>query len=620
VFLEFQLAVAGRYSIDRELGRGGMGIVYLAREVQLDRHVAIKLLPPDRAVDIDVRGRFVREARMAAKLSHPNIIPIFAVDEVEGFVFYVMAYVEGETLGERVRARGPLSTTEATRVLREVAWALGHAHAQGVVHRDVKPENILLERGSGRALVTDFGIASALGAEEGPAIAGTPEYMSPEQALGGELDARSDVYGLGATAFFAVSGRTPFQGARAVDVVAQQVATPAPSLASVGATVPRRLAHVIERCLAKAPHERPASAQSLADQLGSAVEQRREVPAVLRAFVKRDGRVVGPGAFVAAYLSVGAGFALVAELGVISAVGILGATLTGIPLAVMSWGARGILRRGFSQADLGLAFDHEIEQLREEFHAAGRVERPRLNRAAGIVAVSGVTMLIAGIATPILFFGVPWVGPVLSAVGGLSALAGAIVRTVLAGRRPQLGVERWRKLWMGRIGSLAFKLAKRIGGHPIAGASTTHRATEMAIGMAAGELFAALPKETQRALGDVPTVVANLQRDATELRATIERLNDSLGDAGAGADGPDYAELRELRDELTARHKQAITALETTRLDLLRLHAGAIKVDGFTTHFDQAGEVASEVRRLLEARGELERFLRYPAQARETPA
>src|SRR5687768_15448007 len=118
VFLEFQLAVAGRYSIDRELGRGGMGIVYLARDVQLDRPVAIKLLPPERAMDDTLRERFVREARMAAKLSHPNIIPIFAVDEVEGFVFYVMAYVDGETLGERVRVRGPMAASEATRVLR----------------------------------------------------------------------------------------------------------------------------------------------------------------------------------------------------------------------------------------------------------------------------------------------------------------------------------------------------------------------------------------------------------------------------------------------------------------------------------------------------------------------
>ncbi len=610
VFLEFQLAVAGRYSIDRELGRGGMGIVYLAREVQLDRHVAIKLLPPDRAMDDDVRQRFLREARLAAKLSHPNIIPIFAVDEVDGFVFYVMAYVDGETLGERVRARGPMSAHDATRVLREVSWALGHAHGQGVVHRDVKPENIMLERATGRALVTDFGIAAALGAEQGPAVAGTPEFMSPEQALGGDLDARSDVYGLGATGYFLVSGRPPFTGASAVDVVAKQVAAPVPPVASTGITVPRRLAHLIEKCLAKEPGQRPASALLLADQLGSAVEQRREVPAVLRAFVKRDGRVVGPGAFVAIYLSMGAGVGLSIELGVIPAIAIIGGTLVGIPLAVLTWGARSLLRRGFSQPDLGIAFDHEIEQLREEFHAAGRVERPRLSRAAGIVAVSGLAMLVTGVVLPLGFMGTGWIGPVLSAVGGVTALGGALVRTVLAGRRPQSVVEGWRKLWMGRIGKVAFSLAKRFGGKPVSGAATTHRATEMAIGMAAEELFAALPKETKRALGDVPGIVGALQRDAAQLRIALDRLQETLNDAGEAALDTGYADLRSLRDEVAERHKQAITTLETTRLNLLRLHAGAIKVEGFTTHFDQAGEVSVEVRRLLEARGELEAYLR----------
>src|SRR5580704_171285 len=156
LFLAFQLALAGRYSIDRELGRGGMGIVYLAREVHLDRLVAIKLLPPERSDDPSLRERFLREARLAAKLSHPNIIPIHAVDEVDGFVFYVMAFIDGETLAHRVRTRGPLPSYDGVRVLRETAWALAHAHSHGLVHRDVKPDNILLEAGTGRVLVADF--------------------------------------------------------------------------------------------------------------------------------------------------------------------------------------------------------------------------------------------------------------------------------------------------------------------------------------------------------------------------------------------------------------------------------------------------------------------------------
>src|SRR5690606_6390376 len=189
-FLELQAALAGEYSLQRELGRGGMGIVYLARDVQLDRDVAIKVLPSHLA-DAESRERFLREARTAAGLSHPHIVPIHRVGEAGGFVFFVMSYVDGETLGERLRTRGPLPPDDASRVLREVAWALAYAHGRGIVHRDVKPDNILLEAGTGRAMVTDFGIAhgGAHAADTTAAgrIMGTAHFMSPEQASGEPL-------------------------------------------------------------------------------------------------------------------------------------------------------------------------------------------------------------------------------------------------------------------------------------------------------------------------------------------------------------------------------------------------------------------------------------------------
>ena len=191
--LALQEAVAGRYAVERELGRGGMGVVFLARDLALDRLVAIKLLPPALAASADRRARFLREARTAARLSHPNIVPIHSVEESDGLVFFVMGYVAGETLGERVRRHGRLPAAEVTQVVREVAWALAYAHRQGVVHRDVKPENILLEREGGRAMVTDFGIAQVSGdAADTPAgqVVGTARAVSPEQAAGEPVDGR----------------------------------------------------------------------------------------------------------------------------------------------------------------------------------------------------------------------------------------------------------------------------------------------------------------------------------------------------------------------------------------------------------------------------------------------
>src|SRR6185312_74284 len=224
-FLDLQAALAGEYSLQRELGRGGMGIVYLARDVQLDRDVAIKVLPPHLARTRESRERFLREARTAAGLSHPHIVPIHRVGEAhapaadggEGtpFVFFVMGYVEGETLGERLRTKGPLPPAEAARVMREVEGALAYAHGRGIIHRDVKPDNILLEAGTGRALVTDFGIAhggrDASAARDPGKVMGTAHFMSPEQAAGAAVDGRSDIYALGVVGYLSVSGRLPIK-------------------------------------------------------------------------------------------------------------------------------------------------------------------------------------------------------------------------------------------------------------------------------------------------------------------------------------------------------------------------------------------------------------------------
>ncbi|MFN9256431.1 MAG: serine/threonine-protein kinase [Gemmatimonas sp.] len=271
----FRAALRGQYAIQRELGRGGMGIVLLGRDERLDRSVAIKVLPPHLAADGDTRERFLREARMAAQLSHPNIVPVYRADEVGDFAFFAMGYVDGETLGDRIRDRGTLPPSETVRILREVAWALAYAHARGIVHRDVKPENILLERASGRAVVTDFGIARA---DFNPALTqdglvlGTVHYMSPEQASGEAIDRRSDLYALGCIGFLALSGRLPFEGNTPQSVLVAHATKEPPPLRSVAPGASPALAAVIDRCLRKRPADRYDSGEALAEALGKALQ------------------------------------------------------------------------------------------------------------------------------------------------------------------------------------------------------------------------------------------------------------------------------------------------------------------------------------------------------------
>jgi serine/threonine protein kinase len=187
------------YELDAEIGRGGMGVVYRCRDVKLRRFVAIKVLPPDLAFRDEVRVRFLREAETAAQLNHPNIVPIFSVDERDGLVWFAMGIVDGESLGARLVREPRPPFADVKRILREVADALSYAHARGIIHRDIKPDNILLDRLTGRPIVTDFGIARAIETDSrltvtGTAV-GTPAYMSPEQAMGeGEIDGRSDLY------------------------------------------------------------------------------------------------------------------------------------------------------------------------------------------------------------------------------------------------------------------------------------------------------------------------------------------------------------------------------------------------------------------------------------------
>lgn len=253
---ELDAHVRGQYQIVRELGRGGMGVVFLARDLALHRTVAIKVLRHDFVDSEEHRERFRREARLAARLSHPGIVPVYTFGESPELVYIVMQYVNGMSLAERIRVGGRLPAAEAARLLRDLAETLAYAHGEGMVHCDLKAENVLIERRSGRAYLTDFGVARLRGANaddcQGLQAFGTPLYMSPEQAVGeADIDGRSDIYSLGVLGYLMLAGRLPFEGTSFTALAAQHVVRAPAPLADLAPDAPQALVEAVERCLAK---------------------------------------------------------------------------------------------------------------------------------------------------------------------------------------------------------------------------------------------------------------------------------------------------------------------------------------------------------------------------------
>ena len=261
-------ALGCQYDVLRLLGRGAMGAVYLARERSLERLVAIKVLPPSAFNTPESRERFRREARIAARLAHPHILPLHTFGEVGELDYYVMGYVHGESLAKTLEVQGALTATEARRILRELADALDFAHRQGVIHRDIKPANVLIEDESGRALLADFGVAKSRESDDGLTYTGvalgTPMYMSPEQAAGSrDVDGRSDIYSLGVLAYTMLAGREPFSAASVQEIVYKHLTEPPPLLRTLVPDVPEDLEAAVMRCLAKDPAERWPDGRSL---------------------------------------------------------------------------------------------------------------------------------------------------------------------------------------------------------------------------------------------------------------------------------------------------------------------------------------------------------------------
>jgi eukaryotic-like serine/threonine-protein kinase len=261
------------YELDTEIGRGGMGVVYRAKDRRLKRIVAIKVLPPELAFRSEIKTRFLREAETAAQLNHPNIVDIYSVDELEGLVFFVMAYITGDNLAKRLHDHGALSVDETRRTLRDVADALAYAHERGVIHRDIKPDNILIDGQSGRPMVTDFGIARAVSDGDSRLTAtgiaiGTPTYMSPEQAAGERaIDGRSDLYSLGIVGYQMLTGEPPFIANSTPAILVKHISERPTPLEQRRADVPQDLARVIMMLLEKDPASRFPSASSVVTAL-----------------------------------------------------------------------------------------------------------------------------------------------------------------------------------------------------------------------------------------------------------------------------------------------------------------------------------------------------------------
>jgi len=583
--------LSGRYQVERELGRGGMGIVYLARDVALDRLVAIKLLPPDFTSSPGLRARFLQEARTAARLAHPNIVPIHAVEDAGELVWFVMGYIAGETLAGRVRRAGPLVPTEATRMVQECAWALAYAHQHGVVHRDVKPENILLERGTGRALLTDFGIAQV--EHEGSAtprgvVLGTARTVSPEQAAGAPVDGRSDLYSLGVTAFFALTGRYPFEAEGAGALLVQHAVVAPLPVASVRPGLPRGLAAAVDRCLEKSPAARYQSGEALAAALAVDVSVAR-VPPALQSIVRE----------LSSFGVDLAGFGTLAALAILTQAltrdffgfGYFYTTAVSA-LLVSLCAARGIqvsrlireaVREGWSASDLTVAAERNARETLESEPAPPPLG-PRIARyLGGLVALA-------------LF----WLGPKqwLQDGGGylLGALAevAALALPILLGRWLGTALEAPRD---GRPGLLSrfflnakagwlFKvLSWRMTGAQRPAPVGENQPTEILLADQARQILHALPPAEQERLGGAADLLRRLERDAALLRQRLEQLDDAGGDLG-GRGTPQRRlvaeELDEARRATTERLATAVSALETVRLELLRAKAGLQASDGLT--------------------------------------
>lgn len=596
-----QRTLGDQYGVERELGRGGMGAVFLARDLRLHRHVAIKVLPPALSAHADLRERFLRETRVAASFSHPNIVPVHAIEEREGLLAFVMGFVDGETLGARVRRSGPVSVLEAVRVLQEMAWALSYAHGRGVVHRDVKPDNILVERSSGRALITDFGIARNAGAMpvgEGLTrvgeVVGTPEFMSPEQASGDTVDGRSDIYSLGVVGYYMLSGKLPFDSASPTALLAMHLTHAPPSLALLRPDLPPEMIEAVERCLAKSPAERWASGEALASALDVLRRAAPEVAPAMRVFLQQFGSTVF------AMAALGTALWLVIRINADNqlntdwwlAATVIAAALWGVGVQAVSR-VRMLVRQGFRYRDVVAA----VASIRAEDAAARDAIRAstdemsrrkrRLRVAWASLAWTVPALVLVRTSMRHAVPGQPGMYAVTlpgALVAFSAAAAFGLGVTLLASDplKPNPLALVQALFWRGALGRTIFRLAAwRMKGAVDTGTGPTDPGARVT---AAGPrtVLLALPASLRRELRGIDARLTAMERELQVFGTREAQLSSAMLEASAPTPGGGdatrsdavVAELGEHMNDIRLQRAAVAGRLEEVRLQLLRLKAG----------------------------------------------
>ncbi len=584
-----QACVTGRYSIEREVGRGGMGIVYLARDVSLDRRVAIKLLPSEFTAERSLRERFMREARIAARLSHPHIVPVYSVEEHPDSVFYVMGFIEGETLAARIERAGQIAPAEVAAFMQQVAWALAYAHGNGVVHRDIKPDNILLEQGTSRAWVMDFGIARALetAATGQPQstrltqmghVVGTAAYMSPEQAAGEEVDGRSDLYSLGVVAYLALTGRLPFDATSTHALLAKHLTEIPPPVASVRPGIPATLARTVDQLLAKDPAARPATGEAVADAVSSVHANRADVAPPIRNFLRAaEQDVIVTTRFLAIVLAVGAARPL-AMLPILMA----GLGSVAGSIAALIFRARRLTEFGYRWPDIRDGVALFASERAEENREVAKVPAPGVLRRAAVRMVVSVTVGIT------VFIGGAFLGKDLRVNGGPNGWIFGLVVVVItslvlivstgplayyiamrqSGRALAPGRDRRSfglSIWASPFGQLLFGVASR-GVLP-----QPPRNATAALDQLIAEVEASVPKSQRRLVQAVRRRLDAYAAESQALRTREREIDRGIAEAGAGQAADQMAAARR---DIAPRVERIAATTDEIRLSLLLVRSG----------------------------------------------